>query len=125
MAGRTTMTQTLRGKTFQDFILEAKPKITEITPDELRQWLAQNKPMTIVDVREESEVAKGTIEGAVPISRGVFELKLHDTVRDQDKPLVLYCGGGNRSALAADVAQQMGYTDVYSLAGGWKGWVTP
>ncbi len=116
------MTQTIQAKTFQDFILEAKPKINEITPDELRLWLSENKTMTVVDVREESEVAQGTIPGAVPISRGVLELKLHGTVTDQNKPLVLYCGGGNRSALAADVAQQMGYSDVYSLAGGWKGW---
>lgn len=116
------MSQTLAGKTFQDFILEVKPKITEITPDDLKQWISDNKDMVIIDVREESEVANGTIPGAMAIPRGVLELKLHQAVEDTNKPVVLYCGGGNRSALAADVAQQMGYSKVYSLAGGWKGW---
>ncbi len=112
-----------RGKTFQDFVSEAKSQIQEISADELRQWLTEGKEMVVVDVREPDEYANGQIPGAVNIPRGLLELEIDEVAPDQDKPVVAYCGGGGRSALAADVLQQMGYSKVYSLARGFKGWV--
>lgn len=115
-------------KTFQEIVAEAKPHIKEIDNKTLSSWLEQGQndngqPFQLVDIREESEVARGTIPGAHPISRGVLEMELQDLVPDDNKCIVLYCGGGNRSALAAVSAQNMGYSNVYSLAGGYKRWI--
>ncbi len=77
---------------------------------------------TLVDVREDSEWAAGHVPGAVHLGRGVLERDVETRFPDPTAPLVLYCGGGYRSALAADTLQQMGYTNVTSLVGGWKRW---
>ncbi len=116
------MTQTQQAKTWQDFVADAKNRIREISQDELRQWVADGKPMAIIDVREPNDHSHSRIEGSMNIPRGVIELEIEDTVHDRNKTVVTYCGGGGRSALAADVLQQMGYTDVYSLRGGYKLW---
>ena len=116
------MTQTQHAKTWHDFVLDAKSRIREVQQDELRQWISESKEMTIIDVREPNDHVHSRIEGSTNIPRGVIELEIEDTVPNKDKTVVLYCGGGGRSALAADVLQQMGYSQVYSLQGGYKMW---
>ena len=78
--------------------------------------------ITLVDVREESEWARGHLPGAVYLGKGVIERDVEQAFPDKTAPLVLYCGGGFRSALAADNLQKMGYTNVISMDGGWRGW---
>jgi rhodanese-related sulfurtransferase len=104
-------------KTFQQMVAEAKTRIREVSADE-----ALALPATFVDVREESDWAKGHLPGAVHLSRGVLEARADQALPDKDAPVVLYCGGGSRSALAADALREMGYTDVRSLAGGFRAW---
>ena len=116
------MAQTQHYKTWKDFVADAKTRIREVSQDELRQWLQQGKDMVILDVREANDHAHSRIEGAVNIPRGVLELEIEDTVADRHKTIVAYCGGGGRSAMAADTLQQMGYDQVYSLQGGYKQW---
>lgn len=116
------MTTTQRGKTFKDLVIDAKSRINEVTQEELKQWISNNESMTIIDVREPDNFKDGHIEGAVNIPRGILELEIDEVVADQDAKIVLNCGGGSRSALAADTLQVMGYDNVYSLAGGWKQW---
>ncbi len=111
-----------RGKSFKDLVQDAKGRIREISADEIRQWQAAGKPFVLLDVREQEDFEKGAIPGAVHLSRGVLELDIDEVVPDQDKIIVAYCGGGSRSALAADTLQEMGYENVYSLAQGYRGW---
>jgi rhodanese-related sulfurtransferase len=106
-------------KTFKDFVDDAKTRIREVGIDEVK---SQADEATLVDLREDSEWDKGHLPGAVHLSRGVLEVRAYKVLPDKDAPLVLYCGGGNRSALAADVLQEMGYTNVRSMAGGWRAW---
>jgi len=77
----------------------------------------------LVDVREESEWAAGHIKGAVHLGKGIIERDIETKIPDKKAEIVLYCGGGFRSALAADNLQKMGYTNVWSMDGGWKGWI--
>lgn len=111
-----------RGKTFKDLVGEAKGRIREVTTEELKQWQAQGKAFALLDVRETDDFQNGHIEGATHLSRGMLELDIDDVVPDQDTLIVTYCGGGSRSALAADTLQEMGYDNVFSLAGGYRGW---
>ncbi|HEX2713041.1 MAG TPA: rhodanese-like domain-containing protein [Candidatus Acidoferrales bacterium] len=106
---------------FMKLVEEAKRDIQEIDVRELRQKLPQGG-FTLIDVREAQEVARGKINGAVAIPRGVLELQIDQVVSNFGEPIVLYCGGGNRSALAAQSLKKMGFTSVSSLAGGWKAW---
>jgi len=117
------MTTTTSPKTWQDFVSEAKSKIREISQADFRQWFDEKKTnMVILDVREANDHVHSRIENSINIPRGVLELEVSDTIPDTSKTVVVYCGGGSRSALAADVLQQMGYKDVYSLQGGYKQW---
>ena len=109
-------------KTFQDLVDDAKTRIREASIDDVKVMIADDTPEVIVDIREDSEWAKGHLPGATHLGRGVLEVKVDQVFPDKDTPLVLYCGGGRRSALAADVLQEMGYTNVRSMAGGWRGW---
>lgn len=117
------MTTTQRGKTFQQLVQEAKGRIKEITVDDLMEWRREGKLFTLIDVREPADVEAGIIPHALSIPRGIVELVIDEAVPDQDDVIVVYCGGGSRSALAADTMQVMGYSNVYSLAGGWRAWV--
>lgn len=117
-----TPADTRRGKRFAQLVQEAKGRIQEVSVDTLQQWQAEAKPMVIIDVREPEDYAKGHIPGARLIPRGELELDIDEQVPDQDTCIVLNCGGGSRSALAADTLQQMGYSAVYSLTGGWRAW---
>jgi rhodanese-related sulfurtransferase len=116
-------TNTSPGKTFQQLVADAKTQITEITQDQLKQWQKEGKALTLLDVREPSDFETCAISGAINIPRGLLELDINDTVTDFNQPIVAYCGGGSRSALAAQTLQTMGYTQVYSLKGGFRVWI--
>ena len=114
-------------KSFQEISEDAKKRIHEITPDELWQKLRGHedesaREWVLIDVRENDEFRAGHMPGARGIGRGVLEYHIHDEVPEAGREIILYCRGGNRSALAADSLQNMGYTNVHSLSGGWKEW---
>jgi rhodanese-related sulfurtransferase len=107
---------------FLKLVTDAKTRVRECTVDDVRERLAKGEPFTLVDVREESEFAAGHIPGAVHLGKGVIERDIEKEIPDPATPLVLYCGGGFRSALAADALQKMGYTNVISMDGGMRDW---
>jgi rhodanese-related sulfurtransferase len=107
---------------FVKLVTEVKTRVTECTVDDVKQKLDSAEGMLLIDVREESEYGAGHLPGAMHIGKGVIERDIETKVPDPATPLVLYCGGGYRSALAADVLQRMGYTNVVSMDGGWRGW---
>ncbi len=109
-------------KTAQQLIAEAKQQVPEITVHELRDLQSQQSEFVLVDVREQNEWNLGHIPGAVYIGRGVLESNVEQRI-PRDAQVVLYCQSGNRSALAGFTMQQLGYTNVTSLAGGWRDWV--
>jgi rhodanese-related sulfurtransferase len=100
---------------------DAKSRIREINVDEAQEKLA-NGEATLIDVREESEWEAGHALGAYHIGKGVIERDIEQKVPDKSAELILYCGGGFRSALATDNLQKMGYTNVASMSGGWRAW---
>jgi rhodanese-related sulfurtransferase len=100
---------------------DAKSRVREIDVDEARRQLASGKAK-LIDVREESEWAAGHARGARHLGKGVIERDIEELVPDKSAHLILYCGGGFRSALSADNLQKMGYTNVASMAGGWRAW---
>lgn len=100
----------------------ARARVREISPDAV-QALLRAGDARVFDVREESEWAAGHVAGATHLGKGIIERDIERTVPDVDAAIVLYCGGGFRSALAADALQQMGYTNVLSMAGGWRAWL--
>ncbi|MCS6866877.1 MAG: rhodanese-like domain-containing protein [Gemmataceae bacterium] len=107
---------------FLQLVAEAKSRIRECRVADVRAQQQAGTPFVLIDVREESEYAAGHIPGAIHISKGVLERDIEAKVPDPHTPLVLYCGGGFRSALAADALQKMGYTNVLSMDGGWRAW---
>ncbi|GAB4455947.1 MAG: rhodanese-like domain-containing protein [Armatimonadaceae bacterium] len=110
-------------KTFQQLCAEAKTRIPEITTDELEaRRTSPDFSGVIIDVREQDEFRGGHIPGARGIGRGILEYHIADEVPDTETEILLYCRGGNRSALAADSLRQMGYTNVHSMTGGWRQW---
>ena len=108
------------GPRFLKLAAEAKARIREVTAEEASR--EQQAGALLVDVREAEEFAKEHAAGAVHLSRGTLELKIEEQAPDPTTPIVCYCGGGSRSALAAESLQRMGYTNVASLAGGFKAW---
>lgn len=107
---------------FLKLVNQAKAKIKECTVEDVKQRIDRGDAFTLVDVREDEEWAAGHAKGAVHIGKGVLERDAEARIPDKSTPLVLYCGGGFRSALAADALQQMGYTNVISMDGGMKAW---
>ena len=107
---------------FLKLVEEAKQQVTEFTVADVKARLDRGEPLNIVDVREESEWAAGHVPGAVHLGKGIIERDIEKTFPDPSTELVLYCGGGFRSALAAWNLQQMGYDRVISMDGGWSGW---
>jgi len=105
---------------FLALVNDAKTRIREIDVEALRELLRDGRQAVIIDTREESEWACGHLADAIHLSKGVIERDIETTVPDKDRLIVLYCGGGYRSALAADALQKMGYRNVRSLAGGWR-----
>jgi rhodanese-related sulfurtransferase len=108
-------------KSGADLIREAKARIKEVTPEDVKAMLERGERVTLLDVRDPPEVNVGKIPGAVCISRGNVETKV-EAVIPRDARVVIYCASGNRSAFVADVMQQMGYADVASMARGIRGW---
>ncbi len=108
---------------FLRLVGDAKGRIRETTPEAVHERLARGERLLLVDVREESEYAAGRIAGAVHIGRGVLERDIESKVPDHAAEVILYCGGGFRSALAADNLAKMGYTNVISMDGGWRRWM--
>ena len=101
-------------------INEARPKVREIAIDQARARLAQNPQVVLVDVREDSEWQKGHALQAVHLGKGVLERDIEKQIPNPHAEIIMYCGGGYRSILTAEVAQRMGYDNVFSLIGGYK-----
>ncbi|MBF0491672.1 MAG: molybdopterin-synthase adenylyltransferase MoeB [Deltaproteobacteria bacterium] len=108
----------------QELLSQTKKQISEIKAPELKSWIDQKRNMHLVDVREKDEQEKGIIPGAKLIPRGFLELKIEDQVPNKSDEIVLYCAGGNRSALAAKSLKDLGYEKVHSLIGGYSGWAS-
>ena len=107
---------------FLNLVNDARSRIRECTLSDVVARLNAGEKFVLVDVREESEFAAGHAAGAVHLGKGVIERDIEKVIPDAETPLVLYCGGGFRSALAADNLQKMGYTSVISMDGGWRAW---
>jgi rhodanese-related sulfurtransferase len=107
---------------FKQLVDEAKSQIKEISAGELRDMQQAGEDFTLIDVREPDEHAKGIIPGAVKLPRGILEVNIDRITTDKHRKLVLYCGGGGRSALAAVNLKKMGFRNVSSLAGGYRNW---
>jgi rhodanese-related sulfurtransferase len=107
---------------FLQLVNDAKRHVTELTVDQVKAKLDRGEKFTLVDVREESEWAKDHLPQAVYLGKGIVERDVEERIPDTGAELVLYCGGGFRSALVADSLQKMGYTNVYSMDGGIRGW---
>lgn len=103
---------------FLKIVDDARSRVKETTVDEIKRRLDRGDKFTLVDVREESEFAKDHLPGAIHLGKGVIERDIEARVPDPKTELILYCGGGFRSALAADNLQKMGYTNVISMDGG-------
>jgi rhodanese-related sulfurtransferase len=107
---------------FLNLVNDAKSRVREITVAETQQRMRENKDVKLIDVREDHEWNEAHAAGAIHLGKGIIERDIERTVPDKDAELILYCGGGYRSALASDAIQRMGYTNVFSMAGGWKAW---
>jgi len=108
---------------FLKLVNEARPRVKEITVDETRARLTLNPKAVLLDVREDSEWVSGHAAQAVHLGKGILERDLEKTVPELETEIIMYCGGGYRSVLTADAAQRMGYRNVSSLIGGYKGLV--
>jgi len=109
-------------KSYQDLVAEAKTRIEEVTPEQLKAELDAGGEVLIVDVRDRDDFEARHIPGAVPVPRGVLEVRLPKEIPDREESIVVYCGGGGRGALSADTLRVMGYKNVRSLQGGFRGW---
>lgn len=107
---------------FLQIVEDAKRRIRETSIDQIKARLDRGDRFLLIDVREESEYAKDHLPGAIHLGKGIIERDIEERVPELNTPLVLYCGGGYRSALAADNLQKMGYTNVLSMDGGIRGW---
>jgi rhodanese-related sulfurtransferase len=107
---------------FLRLVADAKKRIKEEDVQTTKKKLDAGEKIILVDTREESEWARGHIPNAVHLGKGIIERDIEKAIPDKSTTIVLYCGGGFRSALAADNLQKMGYTNVVSMDGGWRGW---
>ncbi len=107
---------------FLKLVDHAKARIQETNIHEVKRRLEGGEAFYLVDVREESEWSRGHLPSAIHLSKGIIERDIEKTIPDTSAPIVLYCGGGYRSALVADNLRQMGYTNVLSVDGGWRAW---
>ena len=110
----------LHNPAFLALVNDAKTRVKQIDIGQYQQMVATGEPHVLVDVREESEWNAGHVAGAVHLGKGIIERDIEKAVPERDTKLVLYCGGGFRSALVADALQTMGYTQAISLDGGWR-----
>ena len=107
---------------FLRIVEDAKTRIREVTVEDVQRSREAGEDFLLIDTREDSEWAAGHAAGSIHLGKGIIERDIEKEVPDTSKKLILYCGGGFRSALAADALQKMGYTNVFSLAGGWRAW---
>ena len=107
---------------FLKLVNDAKTRVKETDVQTVKKQLDAGEKFVLVDTREDSEWARGHLPGAIHLCKGIIERDIEQAVPDKGAKLVLYCGGGFRSALAADNLQKMGYTSVISMDGGWRGW---
>jgi len=108
---------------FLKLVNEAKKRVKETNVEDVKRRMDNCEKFLLVDVREDNEWEKGHVPGAVHMGRGVIERDIEIKVPETATKMILYCGGGFRSALVADNLQKMGYTNVESMDGGWRGWV--
>jgi len=108
---------------FLKLVNDAKTRVKETNVEDVRRRVDTGEKFLLVDVREDNEWANGHLPKAVHMGRGVIERDIETAVPDTTTKMILYCGGGFRSALVADNLQKMGYTNVESMDGGWKGWL--
>ena len=109
-------------KTAADMLAEARSRVSEVTPEQVKDMQQRGEKITLLDVRDLHEVNACKIPGTVHISRGNIETKIEGQV-PRDAHVIIYCANGNRSLFVADTMQQMGYTNVASMAGGIRGWI--
>ena len=107
---------------FLRLVNDAKTRIREVSVAETQKRMKQNPAAKLIDVREDNEWTSAHAAGAIHLGKGIIERDIETTVPEKNTELILYCGGGYRSALAADALQHIGYTNVFSMAGGWKAW---
>ncbi|HYP53549.1 MAG TPA: rhodanese-like domain-containing protein [Pyrinomonadaceae bacterium] len=107
---------------FLRLVEDAKTRVREINVEQTRERLSAAPPAHLIDVREDNEWQAGHAARARHLGRGILERDIETAYPDKTAELILYCGGGYRSALACDNLRRMGYTNVYSMAGGWKAW---
>jgi rhodanese-related sulfurtransferase len=107
---------------FLKLVNDAKTRIREVSVEETQQRLQENPNAKLIDVREDNEWQAGHAAGAEHLGKGIIERDIETNAPDKSTELILYCGGGYRSALVADGLLGMGYTNVFSMAGGWKAW---
>ena len=107
---------------FLQVVNDAKKRVREVTVEDVKTKLDRKEKFVLIDVREDNEWAKDHLPSSVHLGKGIIERDIEQQVPDLSAPMVLYCGGGFRSALAADKLQQMGYTNVVSMDGGIRGW---
>ena len=107
---------------FLKIVDDAKAQIKELSIAETKARVEKDTAVRVIDVREDREWALGHIEGAEHIGKGVIERDIESKIPDKSAEIILYCGGGFRSALSAEALQKMGYVNVYSMAGGWREW---
>jgi rhodanese-related sulfurtransferase len=107
---------------FLKLVNDAKTRVREVTVPETQQRLKANPTAKLIDVREDHEWEAAHAAGAEHLGKGIIERDVETQIPDKSTEVILYCGGGFRSALAADVLQKMGYTNIFSMAGGWKAW---
>jgi rhodanese-related sulfurtransferase len=108
---------------FLALVNDAKKRVKETNVADVKRRMDGGEKFVLVDVREESEWAAGHLPGAIHVGKGIIERDIELRVPETGTKLILYCGGGYRSALSADNLQKMGYTNVESMDGGWKGWI--
>jgi len=107
---------------FLKLVQDAKKRVRETTPEEVRRRQETGERFHLLDVREDNEWERGHALGAIHMGKGIIERDIERAIPDRDEEVILYCGGGFRSALAADTLAKMGYTNVVSMDGGWKRW---
>ena len=107
---------------FLKLVNDAKSRVRENIPEDVRRKQEAGESFHFVDVREDGEWQKGHAAGATHLGKGIIERDVEKAIPDHDAEIILYCGGGYRSALVADALQQMGYKNAFSMAGGWKAW---
>jgi rhodanese-related sulfurtransferase len=108
---------------FLTLVNDAKKRVKETNVADVKSRLDNGEKFMLVDVREESEWARGHLPGAIHLGKGIIERDIEQRVPDASAKVILYCGGGFRSALVADTLQKMGYSNIESMDGGWKGWL--